>query len=85
MVLLRSGPESGAPGRHQCGDCGQFVPEASVLGYRDFESGVMEATGTCSRCGVVDVFRAAPRKETPMIPVTPETTPDTTAGSTPAK
>lgn len=28
--------------RHQCGDCGRYVPEASVTAFRDDESGVME-------------------------------------------
>jgi len=59
-VHVSHNAENDARLRHQCGECGRYVPEASVAAYTDHESGVVDATGTCSRCGVVDVFRVFP-------------------------
>jgi hypothetical protein len=63
--------ENDAPARHRCEDCGCFVPGATIVAWRDFESGVVEATGTCVRCGVVDVTRVIPPDRSSDEPVTP--------------
>ena len=44
--------------RHLCGDCGRFVPRATVAhggGYLDYD---YWAAGDCSKCGHVDVLCA---------------------------
>lgn len=57
MVSEVPSAEKVAPVRHQCGDCGRYVSEASVVAFTDFESGITDATGTCGQCGRVDVLR----------------------------
>lgn len=42
--------------RHHCGECGGFVADSSVSVYFDIEDNCEHGTGTCPRCGDVDVY-----------------------------